>query len=104
MEGTLTELPHQRSNLLDLMEISQAPEAEPEKDENATETINVKQVSASESTPSTKSLVQDRTVYKTYFESVGTLHTGIFLTLGVLFAFTLKFPGMISSSSLPGSH
>lgn len=30
MEGNLTELPHQRSNLLDVMEISSVPEALPE--------------------------------------------------------------------------
>jgi ATP-binding cassette subfamily C (CFTR/MRP) protein 1 len=92
MEGSLTELPHQRSNLLDLMEIPSVPEVLPESKEKALETITVKKTSNSE-TDRTKLLIQDRTVYKTYFKSVGSLHTGLFLAGGVLFSFTLKFPG-----------
>jgi hypothetical protein len=92
MEGNLTELPHQRSNLLDVMEISSVPEALPEMKEKVLETIATKKASDSE-TNRTKLLIQDRTVYKTYFKSVGSLHTGLFLAGGVLFAFTLKFPG-----------
>jgi ATP-binding cassette subfamily C (CFTR/MRP) protein 1 len=94
-DGALAELPHQRSNLLDLMEISSVPELLPEKTETVSKTNNTKKAPGVEGTKSTKSLVQDRTVYKTYFESVGTLHTGIFLAGGILFAFVLKFPGMI---------
>jgi ATP-binding cassette, subfamily C (CFTR/MRP), member 1 len=91
-EGGLTELPHQRSNLLDLMEISSVPKALPESKEKVVETVTVKKASDSE-TNRTKLLIQDRTVYKTYFNSVGSLHSGLFLAGGVLFAFTLKFPG-----------
>jgi ATP-binding cassette subfamily C (CFTR/MRP) protein 1 len=95
--GSLTELSHQRSNLLDLMEISSPPGALPEKNEKVVEAVTTKNDSEAKKTPSTKTLIQDRTVYKTYFKSVGTLHTGIFLAFGVVFAFTSKFPGMVNS-------
>jgi hypothetical protein len=95
--GSLTELSHQRSNLFDLMEISSALDALPEKNENVVDTVTTKNDSEAETTPNTKTLIQDRTVYKTYFKSVGTLHTSIFFALGVVFAFTLKFPGMVHS-------
>ncbi len=94
-DGPLAELPHQRSNLLDLIEISSMLESPPEEKEKFSETNAAKKASGADEKKSTKSLVQDRTVYKIYFESVGALHTGIFLAGGVLFAFVLKFPGMI---------
>jgi len=95
MEGTVKELPHQRSNMVDLMEIVEIEQASlilPEKSEKVQ--IDSNNGSRSEEIKSAKSLVQDRTVYKTYFQSVGSLHSGIFLVGGILFAFTLKFPGM----------
>ena len=98
MDGTVTELHHQRSNLLDLMEIEQPPVSLPGNSEGIQ--IDRKNDSLSEKTKSTKSLVQDRTVYKTYFQSVGSLHTGIFMAGGILFAFTLKFPGMILRTTI----
>ncbi len=99
MEGTLTELPHSRSNLLDLMEIAPARDTLLDKSEKVVETVTTKKVSEAETTPITKSLVQDRTVYRTYFKSVGILHTVIFLAFGVLFAFSSKFPGMLNLKS-----
>ncbi len=54
---------------------------------------NMKKISPSEEGTGAKSMMQDGRVYKTYFKAIATLHTSIFLTFGVLFAFTLKFPG-----------
>jgi ATP-binding cassette, subfamily C (CFTR/MRP), member 1 len=93
LEGCLTELPHQRSNLFDLMEINFLPEVLIETKEKVLETVPTKEPSDSDKTNKTRLLIQDRTVYKTYFRAVGPLHTGLFLVGGVLFAFTLKFPG-----------
>ncbi len=96
MEGALTELPHQRSNMVDLMEIEQAPAPFTEKSETVQK--DTRKAAETETNQSTKLLVQDRTVYRTYFNSVGTFHTVIFLAFAAVFAFTLKFPGMMQLS------
>jgi ATP-binding cassette, subfamily C (CFTR/MRP), member 1 len=101
MKGALTELPHQRSNMVDLMEIEQAPASFTTKKETVQR--ETKKAAKAETNQSTKLLVQDGTVYRTYFKSVGTFHTATFLAFAVVFAFTLKFPGMMQlSSSLHG--
>ena len=64
--------------------------------ENATTvTTTRKAVAKSDKEDSKKSLIQDRTVYKAYFKTVGTFHTVVFIMFGVVFAFTLKFPSML---------
>lgn len=37
--------------------------------------------------------ISDREVYRTYFQSIGRTHMIIFIICGILFGFTLKFPG-----------
>ncbi|KAL3958630.1 hypothetical protein ACCO45_006792 [Purpureocillium lilacinum] len=45
------------------------------------------------STPiATSTAISDRAVYKRYIRSMGLINAGVFLILGLAFAFTLKFP------------
>lgn len=41
-----------------------------------------------------KKLMEDKEVYKTYYNSIGFAQGMVFLTSSIIFAFTLKFPGI----------
>ena len=47
-----------------------------------------------------KLMVSDRQVYRTYFGSIGPTHMTLFLVFGVIFAFTLRFPGTPKSNPI----
>ena len=51
-----------------------------------------------------KKLMQDKEVYKTYYNSIGFTQGMTFLTSSIIFAFTLKFPGIFPFPSNLDRH